>query len=191
MALKPTSKLEAVNGCLTNIGESPVADLTTGLLVDAKIAEDVVNEISRDLQMDGWHFNTETRRITPDVSGNINLPANTLKIDATGFDAGRDVIQRGTKLYDKAGNTFAFTSGIHVEMILGLDWDELPEVARRLIAVRAARVFQERQLGVDSVSQQNRNDEARAWNSFVHAEGDSADYNILNTALSAKIARRV
>ena len=191
MALAPTSKLEAVNGCLTNIGESPVADLTTGLLVGAKIAEDVVDEISRDLQMDGWHFNTEVRRLSPDVSGNLHVPANTLKIDSTGYDTSRDVIQRGTKLYDKSANTFTFTSGITVEMVLGLEWDELPEVARRLIAVRAARVFQERQLGVDSVSQQNRDDERRAWVSFNHAEGQSADYNILNTSLSAKIARRV
>ena len=104
MALKPTSKLEAVNGCLTNIGESPVADLTTGLLVDAQIASDVIDETSRDLQMNGWHFNTEVRTLTPDVSGNLSVPANTLKADTTGTDYWRDLVLRNVRMYDKDNN---------------------------------------------------------------------------------------
>lgn len=190
MALTPTTKLEAVNTCLINIGESPVDNLDDGLLVDAQIALDVVDEISRDLQASGWHFNTETRTLTPTVDGTLNVPTSTLKADSVGTDASRDVVLRNVRLYDKDNNTYKFTGGIRLELVLYLDFEDLPETARRMIALRAARVFQERQLGAETISAANRSDEARAWTAMLHAEADSADYNILNNPILAKIARR-
>lgn len=74
MALVPTTKLEAVNVCLTNIGEAPVTSLESGLLVDAQIASDIVDEISREVQSIGWNFNTEVFKLTPDTDGFINPP---------------------------------------------------------------------------------------------------------------------
>jgi hypothetical protein len=64
MALTPTTKLEAVNVCLTNIGEAPVASLT-GLQVDAQVASSIIDEVSREVQSNGWHWNTEVHTISP------------------------------------------------------------------------------------------------------------------------------
>lgn len=193
MALVPTTKLEAVNVCLTNIGEAPVTSLESGLLVDAQIASDIVDEISREVQSIGWNFNTEEFDLTPDTDGFINLPASTLRVDSVKTNFHEDLIMRGSRLYDKDNNTYVFTEGKTVEVILYLVFDELPETVRRFIALRAARVFQERQLGVDALSAQNREDERRAWAMLMSEEADSADYNILSgtPTVSRIVSRQV
>jgi len=188
--LTPTDKLAAVNICLTNLGESPVADLDSNIMVDAQIASDIVDEISREVQSTGWNFNTETHTLTPDVSGNLAVPTATLKADSTGNSRRRNLVLRNTRMYDKDNNTYAFTGAVTLELVLFLDFDELPETARRLIALRAARVFQERQLGNDSLSQENQQDENRAWAAMIREEAQSGDYNLLNNPIMARIARR-
>ena len=189
MALVPTTKLEAVNVCLTNIGEAPVTSLESGLLVDAQIASDIVDEISREVQSIGWNFNTEIRTLTPDDSGYIYLPASTLKVDTVAENINDNLIMRGSRLYDKDNNTYTFSSSKKVEIILFLAFEELPEIVRRFIALRSARIYQERQLGVDSLSAQNRDDELRAWAMLLAEESDSADYNMLTG--SADVLRSV
>jgi hypothetical protein len=58
---KPTSmtELEAVNVLLTTIGEAPVNTLTGNQVTDVTVAKQVLLEISREIQSQGWHFNTE------------------------------------------------------------------------------------------------------------------------------------
>ena len=58
--LVPTSKLDAVNSILLGIGEAPVNTLGSGLQ-EAEIAEVTLNNINREVQTIGWHFNTEVR----------------------------------------------------------------------------------------------------------------------------------
>ena len=57
MALTST-KLDAVNTILSNIGQSPVVNLTSGNPI-VEMAELTLDEISRTVQSDGWVFNTE------------------------------------------------------------------------------------------------------------------------------------
>ena len=60
---KPTSmtELEAVNVLLTTIGEAPVNTLTGNQVTDVTIANQVLTEVSREVQAQGWHFNTEDK----------------------------------------------------------------------------------------------------------------------------------
>lgn len=190
--LTPTTKLGAVNICLANVGESPVSTLDSGLMVDAQIASDTVDEISREVQTTGWNFNTEKMSVLPDASGNLAVPASTLKADTVDQDQDRNLVLRNARMYDKDNNTYQFATGqsVRLELVTFLDFEELPETARRLIAVRAARVYQERQLGVDSISQENRSDESKAWTAMVQEEADSGDYNLFKSGYAARIARR-
>ena len=181
MALVPTSKLDAINQCLINIGESPVVALT-GLLVDAQIAADVVDEVCREVQASGWFFNTETHTFSPDVTGALIVPANTLSARSGGANSGWDLVLRGTQMYDKVANSLKFTvAQVTLTIVVYLDFTMLPEPARRLISLRAARMFQERQLGVDAISAENTRDEARAWAAMLHEESDNGDYNIASS----------
>lgn len=187
----PTDKLSAVNQCLNNIGEAPVTSLDSGLLVDAQVALDVVEEVNRTVQSKGWYFNTETMTLTPNTSNNISLPNNTLKVDTTGTSIGYDLIKRGTRLYDRENNTFTITAKKELEITLLLDFEDLSEPFKVWIATMAARTFQERQLGVDSISNQNREDERKAKASAMQEETDMADYNVGTGSYSTyKILRR-
>ena len=143
--ITPTTELEAVNECLENIGQAPVSTISGDLGVDAQIALSFVRKVTRELQSQGWFWNTEIDyEITPNASGDIVLPANTLAVDSTGLDADRNVVMRGRRLYDRDNRTYNFTKKITLELVVGLPFDELPETARRYISLRAARLFQDR-----------------------------------------------
>jgi hypothetical protein len=183
MALTPTTKLEAVNVCLTNIGEAPVASLT-GLQVDAQVASSIIDEVSREVQSNGWHWNTEVHTISPNISNQILLPANTLRVDTVEKDSSLDVVQRGMKLYDRKDNTYLFTASLRLHLTVALDFNEIPEAARRYITMRSSRVFQERTLGSESLSKFNRGDEQQAWALLQHEEAETGDHNMITDSYS-------
>lgn len=191
MALIASTKLQAVNIALNNVGQNSVASLDVAVPVDAQIAANIIDEVSRETQNAGFIWNTETRWITPDTEGNIYLPANTLKADVVGESFHLDVVQRGLRMYDRENTTFVFTQPIKVELILALEFEEISEAARRFVTVRAARLFQERMFGSVEISQFNADDEAIARANLAHEETENADYNLVYQNFSSfEILRR-
>ena len=143
--ITPTTELEAVNECLENIGQAPVSSISGDLGVDAQIALNFVRKVNRELQSKGWHWNTEKNfPLSPNVDKDILLPSGTLAVDSTGDDRDRDLVQRGPRLYDRDNHTYSFDKTVHVEITIALTFEEMPETARRYIAMKAARVFQNR-----------------------------------------------
>ena len=61
-----------------------------------------------------------------------------------------------------------------------LDWDELPEVARRYITIKAARVFGDRTLGSTQHHSFTMQDEMRALATLREFETDTADLTIFD-----------
>jgi hypothetical protein len=188
--MTPTTKLEAVNIMLSTIGESPVNSLSSGL-VDAELAETILDATSRAVQSETWHFNRESKvRFAPNLSGEIILPTNILKADAnldadsinrqTSTGLPLDLVQRGTKMYDKYNHTFNIGKSVELDIVVGLDFDELPEVAKRYITIKAGRTFQDRVVGSSTLHGFQEADEARAYYELKETEGDTSDFNILN-----------
>jgi len=178
--ITPTSELEAVNECLENIGQSPVSTIAGDLGVDTQIALNFVRKVNRELQSLGWYWNTEKNfPLTPNGVGNILLPSNTLSVDTTAEDADVDAIQRGQTLYDRDNHTYVFTKSIKVELTLGLTFEELPETARRYIALRAARIFEDRIDG--TTSQSDGSDEANAMANLLADQMRVEDLNALSS----------
>lgn len=181
MALSLTTELDAVNTMLGTIGESPISslDAATGV-VDAVTARQVLNEISIQVQEEGWHFNTETNfELTPTSTGEIFVPANTLEVDTVDQDRFTDVALRGLRLYDRTNKTYVFSKSLRCELILLLDWTDLPQAARHYIMIRAARVFQQRVVGSETLNGFTSQDEARARAVIQRYDAKTADYNIL------------
>lgn len=188
--MTPTTKLEAVNIMLSTIGESPVNSLSSGL-VDAELAETILDATSRAVQSETWHFNRELKvRYSPNLQGEIILPQNILKADGN-LDADSinrqtttglplDLVQRGNRMYDKGNHTFKINKAVDLDIVVGLDFDELPEVAKRYITVKAARTFQDRVVGSSTLHGFQEKDEARAYYELKETEGDTSDFNILN-----------
>ena len=188
--LAPTTKLEAVNTMLSAIGDSPVNSLASGL-VDAELAEKILDATSREVQSKGWHFNREFKfRITPTAEGLIVLPTNCLKVDGIEQTADQDLVQRGNKLYNRRSHTFAVATSVEVDMVVLLDYEELPEAARNYIMVRAARIFQNRTVGSDTLNGFEVNDENVAWVELLDMEGETADYTIFDNSSVLRVLDR-
>ena len=149
MANATTTELEAVNIMLSSIGEAPVNSLSSGL-VDAELAQTTLHNVSREVQAAGWSFNTEyNRSYALDNAGELLLGNDILKADmcATRTET-FDLVQRGTKMYNRAEGTYILTDGpIKLDVVVFLDYTLLPEAARRYITIRAARIFQDRTIG--------------------------------------------
>ncbi len=190
-----TTKLEAVNVMLSTIGEAAVNSLSSGLL-DAETAETILNNVTRSVQSTGWSFNEEIDyTLSPDSDGILNLPANCVRVDLAKSEskyrnANFDYVQRGTKLYDKINHTYAINETVKVDMIIALDFDELPETARRFIAIRASRIFQERVVGSETLSRFSDDDENTAWLDLLHSESDVNDYNIFDDSGTYRVLNR-
>jgi len=188
--MTPTSKLEAINTLLATIGESPVNSLNSGL-VEASSAEQTLNNVSRDFQAQGWSFNTDlTFKLSPDASSHLTLPANCLHVDTihTRMSSDTDLVQRGSRMYDRIKNTYAIGKAVEVDIVVLLEFEEMPETARRYVAIKAARILQDRVLGSDSLHAFNTKDEMVAWNNVLQNEADVQDLNIFDNYETNKIA---
>jgi hypothetical protein len=191
----PTTKLEAVNSMLSTIGEAPVNSLTSGL-VDAETAETILNEVSRSVQAHGWNFNSEPDyTVAADTSGNVVLPTEIIRADLANSETKyrstkQEYVQRGNKMYDKIKHSFNIDKALKLDVVVLLDFEACPEVARRYVTVKAARIFQERVVGSDTLSAMNRNDEQEALFSLREMEGDNGDYNIFDDYSTSRVLDR-
>ena len=186
MALSPTTELEAVNTMLTSIGEQPIQNLDDlAGLTDASIARQILSNVSRAVQSRGWVFNTDLDKVMiPNLEGEIVLNDTILRVDTTTRmrDPDNDIVERGRKLYDRQTNSPKFEEGtkVKVNLIIYLNFKDLPEPARRYISIRAARIFHDRVVGSGELHRFYQEDELQAWSTLIEYEGDTADYNIFD-----------
>ena len=175
-----TTQLEAVNSMLGHIGESPVNSIsdTSAVPVSVSVAIAALNEVSKDVQSEGWHFNTETGVKYSPVGGSITVPADIIQFDP--IDTSLDIVQRGATLFDRKNNTTTFTSDLTVNQMRLLDWDSLPEVARRYITLKASRVFQGRIIGSRELEALIARDEYVARANLLEADGSTSDLSLIH-----------
>jgi len=159
--ISATSELEAVNQLLAVIGETPVNSLDETQSPSVPIAKDEIKRTSRKVQAEGLTFNTEKRTLTPDEEHHeITLPSGTLRIYPV--DPDKRVVWRGDKLYDKDKLTYEFNEEIEVVIIIGMDFEDLPEHVRQYIVVRAGRIFHDRMVGSELLHSFTKQDEVEA-----------------------------
>ena len=183
--LKRMSELDAVNMMLMTIGEYKVNDLTNlAGRSDAAIAKDILNNTSRAVQSKGWTFNMDFDVVKkPNQNSQIPLGNSVLRIDTTNKvrSGDSDIVERANKLYDREKNTHTFTENVTVNEVILLKFDELPEAARRFIAVRSARIFHDRVVGSGELHRFFQEDEAQAWSELLEYEGNVGDYTIFDS----------
>lgn len=173
-----TSQLESVNVMLGHIGESPINTLTGSLPVSASTALSALNEVSKEIQSEGWHFNSEKNVTLSPVDGSITVPTDAVQVDTD--DKSLDLVQRGAVLFDRANNTSTFTESIKVNLVRLLDWDALPEEARRYITLRASRIFQGRTVGSRELEALIARDEYQARSRLEESDYGSSDRTIFD-----------
>ena len=181
MAVVATTELEAINIMLAAIGEAPINSLTGTLPVDARTAQNTLTEVNKEVQSEGWSFNTEIDvTLTRNVSNQINLGLDVLRVDANIHQHPTiDPIQRGLKLYDRQNNKYEFDEDLICTVVYFRDFDEIPEQARRYINIKAARIFVDRLVGDDGLRTYTQQDETRARVILTETDYANADHNLL------------
>ena len=180
-----TTKLEAINIMLGVIGEAPVNTISatgTAIPVSVVTALNILDEVNRELQSEGWHFNTEhDYPLARDTANKINLPANTLKVD-TAVDryTDIDIVQRGLTLYDRKNHTYVFNADLEVSITLELDFELLPQQFRTYTITRASRKFANRYLGSQEIEGFTLRDEVIAKAAAVDSDSENADRTIFD-----------
>lgn len=159
----PTQELEAVNTMLAGIGESPINSFNE-VTTDVSIARSVLTEVSRETQTEGFHWNTEENYpVSPDSTGYITLSPSIIRVT---FEEHRneDITLRGRRLYDRVNHTYIFDTDttLYITVTFLLPFDSLPETARRYITLKALRIFQQRVVGANSLSEFHTRDETFA-----------------------------
>ena len=176
-----TTQLAAVNTMLGYIGEAPVNSIsnTEELPVYAANAVTILNETSKEVQSECWHFNTTKDFVLTPVNDTITLPSSTLQVDHEGTED-VDVVQRGLSLYDRKNRTTTFTKDIKVTIVEELVWESLPEQARRYITLKATRSLQSRLVGSTELEALILRDEFAAKANLERSEAANSDRTIFD-----------
>lgn len=177
-----TTQLQAINQMLTGIGQAPVVSLD---FANPEIASalSILDSVSREVQGEGWHFNTEIKYpFTPDVTGIIAVPSNVLQLSDNKFENVQkyQTVLRDGKLYDKIKHTFTFPAGqtIYCDVVWEFDFEDLPQVFQDYITQRAARVFAGSVVGSKEMFQFNQNDEGLLRANCIAYDTNTSEANV-------------
>ena len=130
--------LAVTNACLRQLGETELAseEESHPLSGDAKAIREQVLESS---QARGWWYNIEYPTLSPEVTGIISVPNDTLSVMSD--DLRFRVAQRGRKLWDQTNSTDSFTVPIKVRLIRKVELDDLPLTAFDYVLEETVRRF--------------------------------------------------
>ena len=130
------TELEVINFLLSQVGAAPVSSLANPL-PDVASAQLRLNEATIWVQKKGWWFNRLLfQDLEPDEStGEIDLPPNTIKIIS---EYPQFLVERDGKVWDPYRATFEFDQPVTIDIVVLLDWEDLPGSAQDAIMYRAA-----------------------------------------------------
>jgi len=141
--------LEAINSCLTALGEARVtSENVRHPTVD--IVRSTIDTKRRALLERGWWFNTSEVTMYPGSDGTMEYPFDALSI--IGYD-GRTLIARDNLLFDMDNGTRIFTQPLKMHVTYDLEFQNLPECAATVVWAKAAQEVYAGDYGVDSAVQ--------------------------------------
>ena len=183
-----STELDAVNSILMSVGETPVNTLTVQS-PEVAIAQKTLRQVCREIQAEGWSYNTENEYpIDTDSNNQVVVPNNVLQMDLSIYHHGKDydVVRRSDngiqKVYDKKGHTFTFENceKLYFDMIWMLDFEDLPQVFKDYITTRASRIASNRMVNSQPSARLLEADEAALRAAAVEYENRQGDHNIFN-----------
>ena len=191
------TELVAVNMMLEAVGETRVTTLAGTLPTDVSTAQTSLGEGDGEFQMTGWSFNKRMKvSLAPDAGSPYRtyLPTNTLLVHSRKRSKKYGMRKEETGsfleyLYDITEDTDALGETIKVDLIVGLNFIEMPYAAKNYIAKNATRVFAERVFG--EPQPQLRSDEARAYSFFERYETETMDYRMSDTLSVYRSTHRI
>ena len=175
------TELSAVNSILGSIGQSSVSSLNYEN-PEVGFIYNILTEVNKDVQNEGWHFNTEYHiKTEPDANKHITVPSNALRYDINDGlkDRTKDVVMRDGKLYDLVDHTNEFTGTLYLDLVTLYAFEDLPNVFQRYITYRAAVRAATQLVSNPQLTTLLQNDENRARAACLEYECDKGDHTFL------------
>ena len=173
------TELSAVNSILGSIGQSPITTLNYEN-PEISFIYNILAEVNKDVQNEGWHFNTEQHiEVKPDDNGYITIPNNALRYDIhDGYkDRSQDVVTRNGRLYDLVDHTDIFTESLYLDLVTLYKFEDLPNPFQRYITYRAAVRAATQLVTNVQLTTLLKEDEAKSRATCLEYECDKADYS--------------
>jgi len=183
-----STELDAVNSILMSVGETPVNTLTVQS-PEVVIAQNTLRQVCREIQAEGWSYNTENQYpINLDTNNQCIIPNNVLQLDLNIFEHGKDydIVRRSDngvmKVYDKKNHSFTFEncSKLYFDIVWMLDFEDLPQAFKDYITTRASRIASNRMVNSQPSAKLLESDEAAARALAVEYEMKQSDHNIFS-----------
>jgi len=192
---KTDTELSAVNQVLGAIGQAPVTELNYANPEISYIYQ-LLQECNRDVQSEGYSFNTESHVTTkPDTNDEFPIADNVLQVDLSGDFSNRNVnviIKSDTsgsaKLYDKVQHTYKFTKAkgllnndgsLDLDFVYLRDFTDLPQPFKRLVIYRAASRAAAQLVSNPQLVQMLQQNEVRAQAYCMEYECNQGDYSMM------------
>jgi hypothetical protein len=177
-----TTKLEAVNQMLAGIGQAPAIALDQAN-PELSIAELTLDQVTREVLGEGWHFNTEINYpLQSDVNGTIFVPPNVLSLSDNKQSNRQNyqTVLRDGRLYDKLAHTFTFPPNetIRCDVVWLFDFEDLPQPFQAYITQRATRLFAGRVQGSQEMVAFNAQDELILRNNCLAYDTQTSQANV-------------
>jgi hypothetical protein len=153
---------------------------------DVAIALNTLREVSREVQAEGWSYNTEfDYKITPDSNDEIRIADDVLQMDLNGGypeNIEKDAIFRGGKLYDKKAHSYKWTAEtVYVDIVWYFDWESIPQPIQAYIVARAAAIVSSRIIGDANQYQILQQKEGVTRSQALEYECNQGDYSFFGS----------
>lgn len=188
-----SSEQDAVNSILMSVGESPVNTLDTQS-PEVAIAQKTLRQVCREVQAEGWSFNTEIEfPMAVDNNDEIEFPSTALQVDVNRYKHGDnyDIVRRTrtlpsgqqvVHLYDRYKHTYKFTdlteNILYCDVIWLYEFDDMPQPFRDYVTAKASRIASNRMIASPEANEVMSPDETLARASCIQYDTNQADYNI-------------
>ena len=153
---------------------------------DVAIALNTLNEVSREVQAEGWSFNKEyDYPVVPNSNKEVIIANDVLQMDLNKNytqNMDRDAIYRNGKLYDKTAHSYTWTDEkLYVDIIWYMSWDSIPTPIQAFIVARAASIVSSRIIGDGNQFQMLSQKEAFTRSTALEYECNQSDYTFFGS----------
>ena len=176
-----STELDAVNQILSSVGQAPVTTLDLQN-PEVAIVLNTLREVNKQVQSEGWIFNTERDyKLTPDsITKEILYPTNALAMDTdiTSGNATYDPVRRNGKLYDRKNHKFQWDGEIKVNIVWLFDFTDVPAAIQQYITARAAKMCATKMVGDREIYQLLTEQEGFTRAAAIEYECNQGDYSM-------------
>jgi hypothetical protein len=181
------TEIEVINSVLSVAGDNPIQTLNEEYQ-PVFIIRQMLNNISRDMQIKNYWFNTE---YCVDLESNTETDKIILPFNVLNFEP-KDTkyVARGLTVYDREARTSTITETIVADISVMLEFDELPQVARKYIQSMCRQQYNNEYHGDTTLNAGLTEEVSNAKSDLDKAHIENEDINIFSNARSINIAFR-